>query len=124
MAKLSAKPFKIVIGVVVVAIVAGVAWFAFLRPSPTRTVTADFPEAVGIYPGTPVRILGVNVGQVDGAEGCDPARLRFDRARPGHAYHQLPADPDRVHQVVCVPGAAPAVQVAERQDGDAQCSGR
>jgi phospholipid/cholesterol/gamma-HCH transport system substrate-binding protein len=67
MAKFSGKAFKIVIGVVVVVIVAGVAWFAFLRPSPTRTVTADFPEAVGIYPGTPVKILGVNVGKVDSA---------------------------------------------------------
>lgn len=67
MAKLPGKALKIVIGVVVVAIVAGVGWFAFLRPSPTKTVTADFPEAVGIYPGTPVRILGVNVGKVDSA---------------------------------------------------------
>ena len=49
--------------VVVVAIVA-VTYLAVTRLGRT-TVTATFPTAVGIYPGTDVRILGVTVGSVD-----------------------------------------------------------
>ena len=36
----------------------------FFRGSGDKTVTAEFPEAVGIYVGTPVEILGVSVGKV------------------------------------------------------------
>lgn len=34
------------------------------QPEETKTVTAHFPRAVSIYPGSDVRILGVNVGRV------------------------------------------------------------
>jgi phospholipid/cholesterol/gamma-HCH transport system substrate-binding protein len=64
MVKLPTKSLKLLVGVVVLVIVAGVAYFALLQPSATKSVSADFPEAVGIYPGTPVDILGVNVGSV------------------------------------------------------------
>jgi virulence factor Mce-like protein len=64
MAKLPSSVTKIVIGVVVVAIVAVGAYFAFFRGSSDKKVTAQFASAVGIYPGTPVKILGVNVGSV------------------------------------------------------------
>ncbi|HEU5035686.1 MAG TPA: MCE family protein [Nocardioides sp.] len=41
------------------------AYFVFLRDdTETKTVTAHFPRAVSIYPGSDVRILGVNVGRV------------------------------------------------------------
>lgn len=50
--------------VVVLAVVVGGAYFLFFRSSPTKKVTAQFSSGVGIYTGTPVRILGVNVGQV------------------------------------------------------------
>ena len=67
MLNLSKKAIKLLVGVVVLAIVAGVAYLTLFRPSATKSVTADFPEAVGIYPGTPVDILGVNVGSVTSA---------------------------------------------------------
>ncbi|HEV7203616.1 MAG TPA: MCE family protein [Jatrophihabitans sp.] len=65
MAKLPKSVTRIVTGVVVAAIVLGGVYFAFLRGSSDKTVTGEFASAVGVYPGTPVKILGVNVGQVD-----------------------------------------------------------
>jgi phospholipid/cholesterol/gamma-HCH transport system substrate-binding protein len=56
---------RIVTLVVVVAIVATGAYFVFFRGSDDKKVSANFAEAVGIYVGTPVKILGVNVGTVD-----------------------------------------------------------
>ena len=66
MAKLPANITRLVVGVVVGAIVAVGAYYVFFRGSSDRKVTAQFTSAVGIYPGTPVRILGVNVGEVTG----------------------------------------------------------
>jgi phospholipid/cholesterol/gamma-HCH transport system substrate-binding protein len=63
MAKLSGTVTRIVVLVVVVAIVA-VGAFYLLTSSDNKKVTARFSSAVGIYPGTPVKILGVNVGSV------------------------------------------------------------
>jgi phospholipid/cholesterol/gamma-HCH transport system substrate-binding protein len=67
MAKVPKNALRVLVGVIVAGIVAGVAYFVFFQPAPSKTVSADFPEAVGIYPGTPVTILGVNVGQVTSA---------------------------------------------------------
>lgn len=67
MAKLPKKALRALVIAIVLAIIAGVGYFVFLQPSPTKTVSADFPEAIGIYPGTPVAILGVYVGQVTSA---------------------------------------------------------
>lgn len=64
MRKLSARLVKVIVAAVVLAVVVGVAGFALAGRDGTRTVTAQFPEAVGIYPGTPVDILGVPVGSV------------------------------------------------------------
>lgn len=64
MAKLSSSLRRLVVAVVVVAVVAGGAYYVFFRGSGTKSVSADFPEAVGIYVGTPVEILGVPVGKV------------------------------------------------------------
>jgi phospholipid/cholesterol/gamma-HCH transport system substrate-binding protein len=66
MAKLPANMTRIVVGVVVVAIVAVGAFYVFFSGSSDKKVTARFTSAVGIYTGTPVRILGVNVGTVTG----------------------------------------------------------
>ncbi|MCW2595963.1 MAG: hypothetical protein JWP39_1851 [Jatrophihabitans sp.] len=63
MAKLSGTISRIVVLVVVVAIVAVGAFYLF-NSSNNKKVTARFSAAVGIYPGTPVKILGVNVGTV------------------------------------------------------------
>ncbi|MBN9620977.1 MAG: MCE family protein, partial [Actinobacteria bacterium] len=56
----------VIAGAVVVAVaVTAVIYFVF-NGSSQKTVKAQFPEAIGIYTGTPVKILGVNVGQVTG----------------------------------------------------------
>jgi phospholipid/cholesterol/gamma-HCH transport system substrate-binding protein len=65
MGKLSKGLARVVTIVVVVAIVATAAYFAFFRGSGDKKVSANFSEAVGIYVGTPVKILGVNVGTVE-----------------------------------------------------------
>ncbi|WP_375484248.1 MCE family protein [uncultured Jatrophihabitans sp.] len=49
---------------VVLAVVAGGIWYFVLRDAGQKTATADFSAAVGIYKGTPVKILGVQVGDV------------------------------------------------------------
>jgi phospholipid/cholesterol/gamma-HCH transport system substrate-binding protein len=55
---------RVVVLVVIAAVVAGGAYFAFFRGSAHKTVQARFVEAVGVYTGTPVKILGVPVGEV------------------------------------------------------------
>jgi phospholipid/cholesterol/gamma-HCH transport system substrate-binding protein len=64
MKKLSTLASKIVIGVVVLAVVAGGVYYQFFRTGSQKTVTAQFRSAVGVYTGTPVEILGVTVGKV------------------------------------------------------------
>lgn len=54
---------KVVSGLVVVALVA--AGIVFWPRQGQTSVSADFTRAVGLYPGSDVRILGVKVGQVD-----------------------------------------------------------
>jgi phospholipid/cholesterol/gamma-HCH transport system substrate-binding protein len=66
MAKLPGSITRLVVGIVVVAIVAVGAFYVFFSGSSDKVVTARFTSAVGIYVGTPVRILGVNVGTVTG----------------------------------------------------------
>jgi phospholipid/cholesterol/gamma-HCH transport system substrate-binding protein len=66
MAKLPANVTRLVVGIVVAAIVAGGVYYVFFRGSSTKKLTAQFVSAVGVYTGTPVRILGVNVGTVTG----------------------------------------------------------
>ncbi|SOD72376.1 phospholipid/cholesterol/gamma-HCH transport system substrate-binding protein [Jatrophihabitans sp. GAS493] len=52
----------VALGVILVFVIAGA--FYFVTRKPTRTVTAHFDEAVGVYVGSDVRILGVRVGQI------------------------------------------------------------
>jgi virulence factor Mce-like protein len=64
MAKLSTTATRaLVIGVVVVIAAAAVLYFV-TGGSSTKKITAHFATAIGVYEGTPVRILGVNVGTV------------------------------------------------------------
>ncbi|MGI8678054.1 MAG: MCE family protein [Jatrophihabitans sp.] len=63
MAKLRSNLTRIVVLVVVVAVVAGGALYLF-KGSSSKTVKARFAAAVGVYPGTPVKMLGVKVGDV------------------------------------------------------------
>lgn len=62
--KLPARLTNLVTLVIVAAVVAGGAAFYLLGGSGSRRVTAQFSSAVGIYTGTPVRILGIAVGKV------------------------------------------------------------
>ncbi|MGH8961195.1 MAG: MCE family protein [Jatrophihabitantaceae bacterium] len=64
MAKFSANLTRVVAGAVVLAVVFGVGLYLLFGGGGTKTVTANFASAVGVYPGTPVKILGVQVGQV------------------------------------------------------------
>ncbi|MGI8760679.1 MAG: MCE family protein [Jatrophihabitantaceae bacterium] len=64
MRKLAAKLTRLVVGVVVLAVVAGVAVYLIVGGGGSKTVTANFASAVGVYPGTPVEILGIPVGSV------------------------------------------------------------
>lgn len=63
MATVSKSITRIIIAVVVVAVVAGGVFF-LTRDDGAKTVKAQFAAAVGVYPGTPVRQLGVNIGEV------------------------------------------------------------
>ena len=66
MAKMPQNVTRLVVGAVVAAIVVVGAYFAFFSGGSDKKVTAQFASAVGVYTGTPVKILGVNVGQVTG----------------------------------------------------------
>ncbi|KAA5827139.1 MCE family protein [Saccharopolyspora hirsuta] len=52
------------IAIAVAALLAGAGWFA-LAGSGGKRITAHFTSAVGIYPQSDVRVLGVTVGTVD-----------------------------------------------------------
>jgi phospholipid/cholesterol/gamma-HCH transport system substrate-binding protein len=54
---------KLVAALTVVALAAGA--YAFWPRHETVTVTGEFTRAVGLFPGSDVRILGVQVGRVD-----------------------------------------------------------
>lgn len=89
MAKLPSKLIRVVGVVVTLAIVAGVVYFGFLRGSSTKSLTAQFSEAVGVYPGTPVEILGIQVGDVTSVEprgGHVDVKLDYD------ANYKVPAN--------------------------------
>lgn len=54
----------LVLGLIVALIVGSALWWLFSGIGST-TINATFKRAVGIYPGSDVRVLGVNVGTVD-----------------------------------------------------------
>ncbi|MGH8860782.1 MAG: MCE family protein [Jatrophihabitantaceae bacterium] len=60
------KLTNLLVVVVVAAIVAGGVAFFLLSSSPTKKISAQFSSAVGVYTGTPVKILGIDVGEVTG----------------------------------------------------------
>jgi phospholipid/cholesterol/gamma-HCH transport system substrate-binding protein len=66
MAKMPANVTRLVVGVVIAAIVAVGAYFAFFNSSSDKHVRVRFASAIGLYVGTPVKILGVNVGHITG----------------------------------------------------------
>lgn len=64
MKRLSASAVRAIAFAVVGAVVLGAGYFYFFAGPANKTVTAYFTSGVGVYPGTPVRILGIQVGQV------------------------------------------------------------
>ncbi|WP_436491919.1 MCE family protein [Actinokineospora sp. HUAS TT18] len=56
--------FAVVLLVVMGLIVAGVLWWV-AKPTSGVSVTARFAKAIGLYPGTEVKVLGITVGTVD-----------------------------------------------------------
>jgi phospholipid/cholesterol/gamma-HCH transport system substrate-binding protein len=78
---------KLVAALAVVALVAGA--YAFWPRNDTIHVTGDFTRAVGLFPGSDVRILGVKVGTVDSVtpEG-DRVKVTFEFDRK----YRVPAD--------------------------------
>src|SRR6516165_5878339 len=64
--------------VVVLAIIAGVVGWQLYRKLTTTTVVAYFPEALALYPGDRVQIMGVEVGAIDKIEPAgDKMRVIF-----------------------------------------------
>jgi phospholipid/cholesterol/gamma-HCH transport system substrate-binding protein len=92
MSKLNASVNRVVVLVVVLAVVVGAAYFAFFRGSNQKTVKAQFVQAVGIYTGTPVKILGVPVGTVTGV-------------KPGPAYVTVTIEYDSKYKLSPSAGA-------------------
>lgn len=80
---------------VLVLIVVGGLWWAF-RDAGYKQITAYFPEAVGVYPGSDLRVLGVSVGTIETV-----------RPQAKHVKVTMSLDPD-----VAVPADAKAVVVA------------
>jgi phospholipid/cholesterol/gamma-HCH transport system substrate-binding protein len=64
MSRLSGNVTRVIGAVVVLAIVAGAGWFFFFAGDSSTKVSANFSSGVGVYKGTPVKILGVEVGAV------------------------------------------------------------
>ncbi|HEY2296269.1 MAG TPA: MCE family protein [Jatrophihabitans sp.] len=64
MAKLPKKVTNTLVLVVIAAVIAGAAVYAALSGGATKKLTAQFASAVGVYVGTPVKILGIDVGEV------------------------------------------------------------
>jgi phospholipid/cholesterol/gamma-HCH transport system substrate-binding protein len=64
--------------VVVVAVVAGVAGWWLYEKLTNTTVVAYFPQALALYPGDKVQIMGVRVGSVDKIEPAgDKMKITF-----------------------------------------------
>jgi phospholipid/cholesterol/gamma-HCH transport system substrate-binding protein len=60
---LSRNMIRILIAAVVLALVAVVSVYVFTGSS-NKKVSANFASGVGVYPGTPVKVLGIQVGSV------------------------------------------------------------
>ncbi|QGN58236.1 MCE family protein [Nostocoides sp. HKS02] len=78
---------KLVAALVVVALVAGA--YAFWPRHETIQVTGEFTRAVGLYPGSDVRILGVHVGTVSSVTPMgDRVEVKFEY----DSKYRVPAD--------------------------------
>src|ERR1700678_3853675 len=66
---------------VVVAVLTGVIGWRLYEKLPNTTVVAYFPEALALYPGDKVQIIGVRVGSIDRIEPAgDKMKVTFHYA--------------------------------------------
>lgn len=77
----------------VLGVVVGL-WWVFQAPADTR-ITAFFDRAIGLYPGSDVRVLGVKVGRVDGVTPQGPV-VKVDLT----VEHRFPVPPEASAVVV------------------------
>lgn len=66
--KISGKTLAVAVSVAVLAVVAAVVGAQLYRKLTTTTVVAYFSEALALYPGDKVQIMGVRVGSIDEIE--------------------------------------------------------
>jgi phospholipid/cholesterol/gamma-HCH transport system substrate-binding protein len=93
---------QLIVLAIVAAIVLGAAVFLLL-PGPTKTVTARFDRAVGLYPGSSVRLHGVTIGRITKVKPVGTGVLvtmRYDRKIDLPAY---PADAKVVRAAIIPP---------------------
>jgi virulence factor Mce-like protein len=93
MARLPRNATRAIVGVVIVALIAGVLYYV-LSGSSMKNVSADFDEGIGVYPGTPVKILGVNVGDVTSVKPDG------DKVHVGMEYDSKYKLPKDVHAIL------------------------
>jgi phospholipid/cholesterol/gamma-HCH transport system substrate-binding protein len=84
------------IGLLVVLIAVWFGWYAFQRTGGGRVanaiqVTALFPNATGITPGTDVRVAGIKIGQVSAVK-LDPKSFQAEVALAIDPNAKLPDD--------------------------------
>lgn len=83
---------KIIAAVLAVSLAAGLVWWR-LTPRHGIRVTAHFGRAIGLYPGSDVRILGVKVGTIDSVTPEGPSvRVEFQY----DPKYRVPASADAV----------------------------
>jgi phospholipid/cholesterol/gamma-HCH transport system substrate-binding protein len=80
---------RVIVGVVVLAIAVGVGVYFFARGPAPKKVTAQFSSGVGVFPHTPVDILGVHVGEVT---KVTPKGDHVDVEMEYDAKYDVPAD--------------------------------
>ncbi len=91
LSKLSRTGAIIAALVVVLALVAAVVGYELYKKATTTTVTAEFDNALAVYPGDRVQIMGVKVGKIDSIEPTGngdrmKVTLSFD------SQYKVPAD--------------------------------
>src|SRR6516225_590161 len=87
--KASRASVVVATSVVVLAVIAGVVGWQLCRKLATTSVVACFPEALALYPGDRVQIMGVGVGAIDKIEPADnKMRVTFHYSNK----YKVPAD--------------------------------
>jgi phospholipid/cholesterol/gamma-HCH transport system substrate-binding protein len=77
--KLSKKTIRGIVTGVVLAVALGIGAYFLFSGADMKKLSAQFDSAVGVYPGTPVKILGVDVGDVTSVHpGADYVTINLE----------------------------------------------